>query len=133
MTSTDRIKRIRDELQMTLQEFGALLGVTKAAAHQWESGATKNIKPDILFLLQRKTGYSAEWIVTGKGPIKIGEKPESRPGIADTRGTYQSNEQLLINKYRKLDYANQLRVQRIVDAFIAVDKDLTKTRRKKTR
>ncbi len=136
-TAADRIKRIRDELEMTLQEFGALLGVTKAAAHQWESGATKSIKPEILFLLQRTTGYSAEWVVTGDGPIRIDTKlvssSKSQLGIADARGTYQPKEQLLIKQYRTLDPADQVRLHRIIDALASADKDLSKTRRRKTR
>jgi len=136
-TAAERIKRIRDELKMTLEEFGAMLGVTKAAAHQWESGATKSIKPEILFLLQRKTGYSAEWVVTGSGPARIDTNPASSSapqlGIADARGTYQSKEQLLIKQYRTLDPANQVRLHRIIDALASADKELSKTKRKKAR
>lgn len=70
-TLAERIQIILKETGLTLDALGQVAGVSLQAVHQWSTGKTKNIKNDPLFRLQRKLGYSAEWIGTGKGPKRI--------------------------------------------------------------
>ena len=64
---SNRIKRIRDVLGLSQEALGDIAKISKQAVQQWESGQTKNIRNEQLFLLQAKTGFSAEWIATGRG------------------------------------------------------------------
>ena len=70
-TPGDRIRHIREELELSQEAFGRHMGVSKAAVSQWENGDTKNLRPANLFAIQNFTGYSAEWIATGEQPERI--------------------------------------------------------------
>ena len=78
-TSGDRIRHIREELELSQEAFGRHMSVSKAAVSQWENGDTKNLRPANLFAIQNFTGYSAEWIATGAGAAKIKGR-KSSPG-----------------------------------------------------
>jgi transcriptional regulator with XRE-family HTH domain len=75
-TLAERIQLIKDETGLSLERLGEISGVSAQAVQQWISGHTKNIRFDPLFRLSRGTGYSAEWIATGEGPIKSQEKTD---------------------------------------------------------
>ena len=70
-TPGDRIRHIREELELSQEAFGRHMGVSKAAVSQWENGDIKNLRPANLFALQNFTGYSAEWIATGAGAARL--------------------------------------------------------------
>ena len=70
MTISSRIKEIMDEQHMNNVQFGKLIGVSHVAVGLWTSGETKNLKADVLFKIEEKTGYSARWIHSGKLPKK---------------------------------------------------------------
>lgn len=40
----DRIKELRKEKDLSMEELGAIVGVGKAAVHKWEHGIVKNLK-----------------------------------------------------------------------------------------
>jgi SOS-response transcriptional repressor LexA len=69
-TPGDRIRHIREELELSQEAFGRHMSVSKAAVSQWENGDTKNLRPANLFAIQNFTGYSAEWIATGAGTAR---------------------------------------------------------------
>lgn len=71
-TLADRIKEIRKALELTQEELGGYAGVGKASVSQWEDGSTKSLKSETALKLQEKTGYSADWIVYGRGPKRAG-------------------------------------------------------------
>lgn len=50
-----------------------LIGCKPQAISQWISGATKNIKNDLLFKFAEITGFEARWIVTGEGPPQLSQ------------------------------------------------------------
>ena len=82
-TPGDRIRHIREELELSQEAFGRHMGVSKAAVSQWENGDTKNLRPANLFALQNFSGYSAEWIATGAGAARLKGKKlldNTRPG-----------------------------------------------------
>ncbi len=70
-TAADRIRHIREKLDLSQEAFGNKIGVSKAAVSQWESGDIKNLRPTNLFAMQRISGFSAEWIATGHGPKQL--------------------------------------------------------------
>jgi transcriptional regulator with XRE-family HTH domain len=70
-TLADRIRLIRNETGLTLEALGKIAGVKTQSVQQWENGETKNIRNEPLFRLQRRLGYSAEWIAIGEGSKKL--------------------------------------------------------------
>ena len=87
-SSGDRIRHIREELELSQEAFGRHMGVSKAAVSQWENGDTKHLRPANLFAIQNFTGYSAEWIATGAGSTRVkvtrrnAENTKAGPSVA---------------------------------------------------
>lgn len=61
----DRIRQARKAAGLTAAELAHRVGVTKSAVLQWESGATKNVRPTNLWAVSHATGCSAEWLIYG--------------------------------------------------------------------
>lgn len=67
-TKGARIKKIREKLQMTQQQFADLLGgITRGAVGNWERD--QGIKEENIELISSMTGVSYEWIATGRGSM----------------------------------------------------------------
>lgn len=66
-TKGERIRQIRQKLQLTQQGFAMLLGVTRGAVGNWE--LDKGIKEENIELIVGKTGISYEWLGTGRGEM----------------------------------------------------------------
>lgn len=73
MTTTlpERVEIMMAALNLNQTELGDLAEVTKGTISQWLQGITKQVDAAGAFALQKKTGYSAEWIIFGTGPVKI--------------------------------------------------------------
>lgn len=67
MERHDRIREAVEASGKKKKEIAKECGVSPPSISQWITGETKNIKPDNLFALSRATGYSAEWLATGRG------------------------------------------------------------------
>lgn len=78
MTIQDRIKTAREGAGLSQTQLAEYCGVKPQAVSQWESGSTKSPKPDHLFAISKATGYSHEWLITGKGPQKATAVNEGR-------------------------------------------------------
>jgi transcriptional regulator with XRE-family HTH domain len=70
-TLPERVQEVMDALNLNQPQLASLVGVTKGAVNQWVSGHSKSIDAEYAFKLQRKTGYSAEWLIFGIEPKKI--------------------------------------------------------------
>jgi len=75
MSLPDRVKLVRKGTGMSQAEFAGAVGVHRSAIGQWENGFTKNLRADVALAMERISGYSASWIITGRGPQKTGAQP----------------------------------------------------------
>ena len=65
-----RIKKLRRELDMTQEKFGAEIGVKGNTVAQWESG--RNDPPDSSIVsICREFGVSEHWLRTGEGAMFV--------------------------------------------------------------
>jgi len=71
MTIGDRLRQVRTDAQLTLEQAGDLAGVSKQAISQIEKGVTKNPEAATLEPLCRKLRVNLHWLMTGKGPRQI--------------------------------------------------------------
>ena len=83
MTSNERVRVVRKSLGLTLEKFGARLGVGKGAMSQIENG-TNNLSQRMLLSICREYGVSESWLRTGEGemfvPVTRNEKIASFVG-----------------------------------------------------
>lgn len=56
---------------MSPAELARAADVSAATVTFWLSGATKSIKGENAVLLERATGYRANWLISGKGPKRV--------------------------------------------------------------
>lgn len=77
MTQGERVKAVRKYKQMTLDQFGERLGVTKVAISRIENG-TRNLTEQMLKSICREFSINEEWLRTGDGdmPQKLSEDEE---------------------------------------------------------
>jgi transcriptional regulator with XRE-family HTH domain len=62
----DRITMLREARGLSVMQLGDLCGVTRAAVHQWESGATANIKLEPFLRLVEALGTTPHYLVFGE-------------------------------------------------------------------
>lgn len=66
----ERIKELRKALGLTLDKFGAALGVQKSAVSKWERG--ENSVPEQMFKsICREFNVSEDWLRTGEGEMYV--------------------------------------------------------------
>lgn len=66
-TLAERLKWARNEANFSQSSIASVIGVTKAAISQIETGLTKNLNDVSVFLIADALGVSARWLATGIG------------------------------------------------------------------
>ncbi len=66
MTQGERVKSVRDKKQMTMEQFGEKLGVTKTAISRIEKG-DRNLTEQMLKSICREFYVNEDWLRTGAG------------------------------------------------------------------
>lgn len=69
----DRIKSLRESAGETLAQLGHAAGLSASAVHQWESGATKGLRPLNLLAVADHYRVAIRWLVTGEGTPRVTE------------------------------------------------------------
>ena len=68
MTQGERVKEIRKSLEMTMEQFGNKLGVTKVAISNIEK-EKRNLTEQMSRAICRESNVSQEWLKTGDGEM----------------------------------------------------------------
>ena len=70
MTQGERVKEVRKTLDLTLEEFGERLGVTKVAISNIEKG-NRNLTDQMSKAICREFNVSEEWLRDGTGNMFV--------------------------------------------------------------
>ena len=70
MTCGERVKELRKTLNLTLEEFGSKVGVTKQTISRIENGVN-NLTDQMLLFICREYNVNEEWIRNGTGEMFI--------------------------------------------------------------
>ena len=84
-TMYERIKKRREELGLEQKDIANIIGISKSAVSQWESGAVKGIRPEHLLKLVEILQTTPEWIVSGKG----NQLPEKKANSTASLGKFE--------------------------------------------
>lgn len=68
MTVNERIKEIRKSNDLTMDKFGARIGVTKAAISKIEKGE-RGVTDPMIKLIVKEFGISEKWLRNGEGEM----------------------------------------------------------------
>lgn len=66
----DRIREAMEGAKLKPLQFATAMGVSSGAVTHWLNGSTKHLKAETASKMQQVTGYSADWIINGKGSQK---------------------------------------------------------------
>lgn len=93
LTQGDRIKKLRKELDCTLERFGKPLGVGKTAISKIEKGEN-NLTEQMLLSICREFNVNQEWLRTGEGEmfIPVPEEDEVAAYVEDLLADDGENE-----------------------------------------
>ena len=100
-----RIHQKRKELDLTMEELGALVGVNKTAVNKWEKGTVRNLKQSTIADLAKLFGCSPAWLMFGDDTIKT----PTQQGKEDAE---------LVIKFHSLNSANQIAVLTMIDSLL---------------
>ena len=84
-----KIKELRLQRQMTLEQVGDIVGVGKSTVRKWETGMIENMKRDKIALLAKALGTTPAYL--------MGWEEEEKPSVEITEG-----EMALLELFRKL-------------------------------
>lgn len=62
----ERIRGLREGRRLTQDQMGEIVGVSGAAISQWESGATRNIRPENFLRFCAYFSIDPYWVVWGE-------------------------------------------------------------------
>ena len=65
-TLGDRIRQLRESRNLSQDQLGSAIGISGAAIAQWETGATKNPRPDHILRCCAYFGADPYWVVFGR-------------------------------------------------------------------
>lgn len=84
MTQGERVKTVRKSKEMTMEEFGKRLGVTRTAISNIEKGY-RGLTEQMLKSICREFSVDVEWLRTGDGdmPQKLSEEEEVAALVSD--------------------------------------------------
>ena len=84
MTQGERVKTVRKSKEMTMEEFGKRLGVTRTAISNIEKGY-RGLTEQMLNSICREFSVDEEWLRTGDGdmPQKLSEEEEVAALVSD--------------------------------------------------
>jgi len=102
----ERIAHVIKSYPGNQTELGNEVGVSRGAVSQWKVGEAKAIKAENLFPLARATGYSPEWIATGKGPKHI-------------LNMVDEEEINLIESYRKIPKNSRATIKAVIEVALS--------------
>ena len=123
MTENERIKQVRKSLNLTLEAFGARVGVKKSAMSKIEngqSGVTEQMRRSVC----REFGVSEEWLLTGEGEMFTNTLSHELDA-AVSRYHLTHKDRILIEKYMELplDIRNGILdyIERVSNALQSLD------------
>lgn len=95
-----RIRKIRKQLDITQEEFGARIGVKGNTVAQWESGRNNPSDSAIAFLC-REFHISEEWLRNGIGDM-FDPEPEDELKALTEKYNLSATDRIMIEKYMSL-------------------------------
>lgn len=111
MSIAENIKNLREKHNLTQAQFGEIAGVSDKAVSTWEKGTAEPRMGAIQKI--------AQYFNISKGSIVDDEEATHRPlSLSDL----SPSEVRILNKIRKLDSSDRLRIEERIDTFLESNK-----------
>ena len=113
----ERIKAARKVLGLTMEQFGARIGMGKSSVSKIEKGANSTTDQTIKSIC-REFGVSEKWLRTGEGEM-FDQSTESSLDRLAAEYHLDEREKAIISAFLKLSTADQEAILRYVDSLAA--------------
>ena len=100
MTENERIKEVRAETNLTMEEFGKRIGVTRATISRIESGKI-TVTGQVHRSICREFGVNEDWLLTGEGEMFV-HAPSSDVGALAEKYRLTPEAQVMIERFIQL-------------------------------
>lgn len=105
MNECERIKEVRTVLNLTLEQFGAKVGVTKVAISNIEKG-NRNVTEQMRKAICREFNVNYDWLIDGNGEM-FSDVPQTVLDELCRQYECDATDRNLIEEYLKLDAASR--------------------------
>lgn len=120
----DRIKQVRKELNLTLEEFGGRIGFTRSSMSNIETGY-RNVTERLILAICREFGVSEDWLRSGVGDMFV-EDNDSIIGKIIAEMPLDTLSQTVLRTYIEMDSkkreAFNLFIRELADSVMAESK-----------
>lgn len=121
-TMNERIKQLRKTLGLTLEKFGAKLGVSKTAINKIESG-TNNITDQMFKAICREYNVEPLWLMEGIGPMFIESDSNTLNLVDDLLSGENEFVKNVFKTFTKMKIEDWEALERIFDIYEQVKKE----------
>ena len=115
----DKIKMLREQKDMTLEELGNAVGVGKSTVRKWENGMIANMRRDkiakVAAALDVSPGYLMGW-EDDKDILVLSKSGDMSPAYEDPQ---QARLRTYYEKFKKLTPEHQTTITGMIDYFTA--------------
>ena len=109
----DKIKMLREQKDMTLEELGNAVGVGKSTVRKWENGMIANMRRDKIAKVAAALDVSPAYLMGWKEELK------ENPALLELAKQMDPALRALQDKIGKLTIENRISVEIFVDALLA--------------
>lgn len=113
----DRIRELRKGKGLTMEQFGDVIGLTKATVSRLESGAVSATEQTVKSIC-REFGVSETWLRTGEGQM-LDDAADSVLGRLAAEYHLDDRKRAILTAFLKLSPADQDAILRYVDGVAA--------------
>lgn len=113
----DRIRELRKAKGLTMEQFGDVIGLTKATVSRLESGAVSATEQTVKSIC-REFGVSEAWLRTGEGPM-LDDTPGSILDRLTAEYHLDDRKRTILTAFLKLSPADQDAILRYVDGVVS--------------
>lgn len=124
MTQGERIKEVRNSLNLTLEKFGERLGVTKVAISNIEKG-NRNLTEQMTKSICREFNVDYMWLTTGEGEMFVETDDDALETIDRIMMGENEFHKNLFKTFARLDESELLALESILDKFVNASKKKT--------
>ena len=113
----DRIRELRKSKGLTMEQFGDVIGLTKATVSRLESGAVSATEQTVKSIC-REFGVSEAWLRTGEGPM-LDHTSGSILDRLTAEYHLDDRKRAILTAFLKLSPADQDAILRYVDGVVS--------------
>lgn len=118
MEMKDKIRILRTQLNLTLEDVGTAVGVSKTTVQRWESGEIANLRRDKIAKLAAALHTTPSYLMGWSEESLAQEQPATRTSPVVSVPSLSSSEMDIIRAYRQASPDDKAVVQAVLRKYL---------------